>query len=82
MWHGTSNIKKLVFFKKQFYFAVLFCKTIIIDYLGKEVQEKPAGDKDVNTVDKDSTSYSVDGRIQLNKNRKYCLFHSVYDINY
>ena len=67
----------------------------IIDYLGKEVQNKPAGEKDVDIVNEDSTSHSTDGRVQLNKNRKYCHFSffefkikyvlglfSVYDINY
>ena len=48
---------------------------LIIHYLGKEVQNKPAGDKDVDIVDEDSTSYSTDGGVLLNKNRKYCHFH-------
>ena len=37
------------------------------DYLEKEVQDKPAGDKDVDIVYKDSTSYSIDGGVQLKK---------------
>ena len=48
---------------------------LIIHYLGKEIQNKPAGDKDVDIVDEDSTSYSIDGGVLLNKNRKYCHFH-------
>ena len=48
---------------------------LIIHYLGKEVQNKPAGDKDVDIVDEDSTSYSIDGGVLLNKNRTYCHFH-------
>ena len=48
---------------------------LIIQYLEKEVQGKPAGDKDVDIVDKDSTSNSIDGGVQLNKNREYCHFH-------
>ena len=45
------------------------------DYLEKEVQDKPAGDKDVDIVDKDFTSYTIDGEVQLNKRHKYCNFH-------
>ena len=48
---------------------------MIIHYLGKEVQNKPAGDKDVDIVDNDATSYLIDGGVQLNKNRKYYHFH-------
>ena len=48
---------------------------LIIHYLGKQVQDKPAGDKDVDIVDEHSTSYSIDGGVQLNKNRKFCHFH-------
>ena len=49
---------------------------LIIHSLGKEVQNKPAGDKDVDIdVDEDPTSYSIDGGAQLNKSRKYCHFH-------
>ena len=40
---------------------------LIIDYLEKEVKSKAAGDKDVDIVDKDSTSYSIDGGFQLKK---------------
>ena len=36
---------------------------MIIQYLGNKVQGKPAVDKDVNIVDQDSTSYSIDGRV-------------------
>ena len=48
---------------------------LIIHYLRKEVQNKAAGDEDEDMVDEDSTSYSIDGRVLLNKNRKYCHFH-------
>ena len=41
---------------------------MIIKYLGKEVQNKPADDKDVNIVDRDSAFYSIDGGVQLSKN--------------
>ena len=41
---------------------------MVIHYLEKEVQNKPAGNKYVNIVDKDSRSYSTDGGVQLNKN--------------
>ena len=47
---------------------------LIIHYLRKEVQNKAAGDEDEDMVDEDSTSYSIDGRVLLNKNLKYCLF--------
>ena len=40
---------------------------LVIHYLEKEVQDKPAGDKDVDIVYKDSTSYSIDGGVQLKK---------------
>ena len=48
---------------------------LIILYLGKEVENKSAGDKDVDIVDEDSTSNSIDGGVLLNKSRKYCHFH-------
>ena len=48
---------------------------LIIHYLGKEVQNKPTGDEDVDIVDNDATSYLIDGGVQLNKNRKYYHFH-------
>ena len=59
------------------------------------MQNKPASHRDVDIVDEDFTSYSIDDGVQLNKNRKCCHFHffefkmkytlgffSVYDINY
>ena len=48
---------------------------LIVHYLEKEVQDKPAGDKDVDIVDKGFTSYTIDGEVQLNKRHKYCNFH-------
>ena len=48
---------------------------LIVHYSRKEVQDKPAGDNDVDIVDEDSTKYSIDGGVQWNKSRKYCHFH-------
>ena len=70
IYNGNSNNKKVVFFKKQFCFA----KTHNLLFR-KKVQDNPAGNKDVDIVDKDSTSYLIDGRVQLNKTRKYGNFY-------
>ena len=59
MYNGTSNFKKLQFSLKN----NSALPKLIIHYLGKEVQNKPAGDKDVDIVDNDSTSYSIDGGV-------------------
>ena len=67
---------EIVILKKQFSLtnnSVL--PKLIIYYLEKKVQDNPAGNKDVDIVDKDSTSYLIDGRVQLNKTRKYCNFY-------
>ena len=59
VYNGTSNFKKLQFSLKN----NSALPKLIIHYLGKEVQNKPAGDKDVDIVDNDSTSYSIDGGV-------------------
>ena len=53
---------EIVILKKQFSLknnSVL--PKLIIYYLEKKVQDNPAGNKDVDIVDKDSTSYLIDG---------------------
>ena len=46
----------------------------MIHYLAKDVHDKSAGYKDVDILDKYSASYSIDGGVHLNENRKYCHF--------
>ena len=66
---GLAILKKVVFLNDNSALPKL-----IIHYLGKEVQNKPGGDKDVDIVNKDSTSYSHDSGVQLNKTMNIVIF--------